>query len=97
MATIRRRGSKYHVQIRRKGLRSLTHSFHTLKDAQAWARHKETQADRHDLPPDLDQLRDITLGQLVIRYRDSVSIRKRTCHTERIVLNAFLRRPICSL
>ena len=30
------------------------------------------------------------------RYRDTVSPTKRTCHTERIVLNAFLRRSICS-
>jgi len=31
-----------------------------------------------------------------VRYRDTVSIRKRTRETERIVLNAFLSRSICS-
>ena len=97
MATIRRRGHKYHVQVRRKGLRSVNRSFHSRRDAEAWARHMESQADRHDLPPDPGQLRDITLGQLVVRYRATVSTRKRTAHAERIVLTAFLRRPICSL
>ena len=97
MATIRKRGSKYHVQVRRKGLRSITRSFHSSRDAHTWARHMEAQADRHDLPPNPNQLKDITLGQLVIRYRDTVSIRKRTASSERIFLNALLRRSICSL
>ena len=97
MATIRRRGNRYHVQVRRKGLRSINRSFHSHKDAEAWARQMEVQADRHELPPDPNQLRNVTLGQLVVRYRDTVSIRKRTASAERIVLNAFLRRSICSL
>ena len=57
----------------------------------------EAQADLHDLPPNLNQLKNTTVGQLVVRYRDTISIHKRTGDTERIVLNAFLRRPICSL
>lgn len=97
MATIRKRSDKYHVQVRRKGLRSVTRSFHSLKDAQAWARHTESQADRYDLPPNLHILKCLTLGQLVIRYRDTVTPTKRTAQTERIVLNAFLRRPISSI
>ena len=97
MATIRRRRDKWQVQFRRKGLRSINQSFHTLRDAEAWARHMEVQADRHDLPPDPNVLRSFTLGQLVTRYRDTISVGKRTCHAERIVLAAFLRRPICSL
>jgi integrase len=37
----------------------------------------------------------VTLGQLVERYRDTVSVRKRGYEVERIVLNAFLRHRIC--
>ena len=36
------------------------------------------------------------MGELVRRYRDSVSPRKKTAATETIVLNAFLTRHICS-
>src|SRR5262245_61991454 len=95
MATIRKRGRKYQVQVRRIGLRPVAASFHHLKDAQAWARYMEVKADRRDLPPDPNALRGITLGELVARYRDTVSPRKRTAQAERIVLNAFLLHPIC--
>jgi len=95
MATIRKRGRKYQVQVRRIGLRPVAASFHQLKDAQAWARYMEVKADRRDLPPDPNALRGVTLGELVARYRDTVSPRKRTAKAERLVLNAFLLHPIC--
>ena len=95
MPTIRRRGNKHQVQIRRLGVCSLSRSFHALKDAQAWARHMEVQADRRDLPADPRVLQEMTLGQIVVRYRDQVTPLKRTCRNERIALNAFLLHPIC--
>ena len=95
MPTIRKRGLKWQVQIRRIGSRPFSKSFHVLKDAQAWARHMELQTDRSDLPADPRALQHITLGQLVARYRDTVTPGKRTAHAERIVLNAFLLHPIC--
>ena len=55
----------------------------------------EVQADRRDLPPDPKALQKITLGELVVRYRDTVSPRKRTGKAERIILGAFLLHPIC--
>ena len=94
MATIRKRGDKYQVQIRRSGTRPVSRSFHVLKDAQAWARHMEVKADRRDLPADPKALQQITLGQLVERYRDTVSIRKRPSRNEQIFLNSFLRHPL---
>ena len=95
MATIRKRKDKWQVQIRRKGSGAASRSFLALKDAEAWARHMESRADRGDLPARPDALRGVTLGQLVERYRDNVSPRKRTYVAERLVLNAFLRHPIC--
>ncbi|MEI8154721.1 MAG: site-specific integrase [Hyphomicrobiales bacterium] len=95
MATIRKRGGKYQVQVRRQGVGSTSKSFHTLKDAETWARQTEIQADRHDLPSDRKVLTQITLGQLVTRYRDTVSIKKRGYEVERIRLNALLLHPMC--
>jgi len=95
MANIRKRGDKWQVQVRRKGYGALTRSFHVLKDAETWARQMEVQADRGDLPASPTPLRDITLGQLVERYSDTVSPRKRSHTGERVVLNAFLRHSIC--
>jgi len=95
MATIRKRGAKWQVQIRRTGFPYVSRSFHVRKDAKAWARQTEVQADRSELPGDTKILHRITLGQLVERYRDTVSVKKRGYEVERIVLNAFLRHPIC--
>lgn len=96
MATLRSRGTKWQVQIRRMDSPSLSRSFHTLKDAEAWARKMEVQADRGGLQKDPKVLQRLSLGDLVRRYRDTVSPRKKTAAAEQIVLNAFLRHPICS-
>ena len=96
MATIRKRGSRFQVQVRRQGQPIQSRTFLQLKDAQAWARQMEVQADRHDLPSDHRALQRATLGELVTRYRDTVTVRKRSAETEQIVLSAFLSHPICA-
>jgi integrase len=95
MATIRKRGAKWQVQVRRVGFQSLSRSFHIRKDAEAWARQMEVQADRSELPTDRKALQRVTLGELVERYRDTVIVKKRGYVVERAVLTAFLRHPIC--
>ena len=96
MATIRKRKNKWQVQVRRQDLpKPISRSFHSKKDAEAWTREYERLADRGELPCDRSALERITLGELVVRYRDSVTIKKRGAQTETIVLSAFLRHPIC--
>lgn len=96
MATIRKRRDKWQVQIRRAGHRPFSKSFTVRKDALAWARQSEVQADRAELPTDPRALRRITLGDLVRRYRDTVSPKKKAHENERISLNAFLAHRICA-
>jgi hypothetical protein len=50
MATIRKRGERWHVQVRRKGSPSITRSFLNKSDAQVWARQTQREADRRGLP-----------------------------------------------
>lgn len=97
MATIRRRGVSWQVQVRRMGQRPVSKTFKLKKDADTWARHMESRADRFDLPAHQDPrlLERTTLRELVLRYREEVSSRKRGGNVEQIVLNAFLRHPIC--
>jgi hypothetical protein len=57
----------------------------------------EVRADRDDLPLDVRQLKTILLGDLVRRYRDEITPRKEGAAVERVVLDTFLRDPICSL
>jgi len=97
MASIRKRRNKWQVQIRRKGSRPLTRSFLARKDAETWSRLIELQVDRRELPADARELDVLTLGDLVRRYRDRITPRKRRAEIETIELNAFLRHRICSV
>ena len=96
MANIRRRGTKWQVQVRRKGLPSLSRSFHLKRGAETWARQTELKADRKELPQDRKALEAITLGELVERYRDTVCTKKRSYEVEKSSLNFFLRHSLCS-
>jgi integrase len=96
MASIRKRGGKWQVQIRRADHSAISKTFTLRKDALEWARDLERQADRGDLPKDTKVLSQLTLGDLVRRYRDAVSIHKAGYENECIVFNAFLKHPICS-
>lgn len=96
MSSIRKRGTKFQVQVRRKGQNPVTRSFHHRRDAEQWAREMEIEADRGSLKTNLRVLDQVTLGELVRRYRDTICPRKKGCEIETIVLNAFLRQPMCS-
>jgi hypothetical protein len=96
MATIRKHRDKWQVQIRRAGVRPMSKSFTLRKDALEWARHIERQADRHELPTDPRALQNVTFGDLIRRYRDTVTPRKKTARAETYVLNALLSNGICS-
>jgi integrase len=74
----------------------MSKSFAVRKDAKEWATQMERQADRHELPADPKALQRVTLGELVRRYRDTVSVNKKAYVNERISLNAFLSHEICS-
>ncbi len=95
MATIRKRGGRYQVQVRRKGFSPVTRSFLLKSNANEWARHVETQADRQELAPNRKILERLTLGDLVSRYRDSVIPTLRAADKEIYIVNAFLRHAIC--
>ena len=45
MATLRKRGAKWQVQVRRNGFTSLTKTFHLREDALRWAREQEQHLD----------------------------------------------------
>ena len=95
MASIRKHRGKWQVQIRRQGSPATSRSFINRKDADNWARQTEVQIDQKCLPHDPRRLQRYTLGELVVRYRDTVTPTKRAARNETIILNAFLRHPIC--
>lgn len=97
MATIRKRKGKYQVQVRRKGLSPISRSFHTHADAVEWARHMEVKADRGELPAPIKTLEKHTLKGLLERYRDEISIKKKSHDNEKYLLNALIRQPFSNL
>lgn len=97
MATLRKRGDKWQVQVRRQGCPAVSRSFIRKADAEAWARQAEAEADRTGLPVDPKILRQTTLRELIERYRDSVVVTKRGRDIETIILNAVLRQPFVEL
>jgi hypothetical protein len=73
MATFRKRGDKWQVQVRRKNQPSISRSFNQKLDAQCWARDMECSADRGELGELVSSFsNDLTLGDLLKQYRDEV-------------------------
>ena len=54
----------------------------------------EVRADRRDLPVNKKILERVTLGDLLERYRDTISNKKRSGNREFFMLNTMLRNPI---
>lgn len=92
MATIRKWGNRWQVQVRRRGLSPLSKSFITKTDAEQWARHIETQVDRRALPADARELDKITFNELIQRYIREVLPKKRAGHVEEGLLKIVLKR-----
>ena len=97
MATIRKRGSRWQAQVRRRGCATASKTFALKADAVRWAAGVEVDNERLGFAPSPSHHQQSTLGDLIRRYRDTVVIGQRSQPNETAVLNAFLRQPIASL
>ena len=77
MATIRKRGDRYHVQIRRKGYPTQTKSFSDKKKAQTWAMQVESRIDLGTFL-DFSAAETTTLLELTTRYKIEILPSKRS-------------------
>ena len=69
MASIRKRGKGYHVQIRKNGYQALTHTLSSLSLARKWAAGVEADMERHLY---IEVSERTTLLSLLNRYQDEV-------------------------
>jgi integrase len=92
MATLRNRNRKWHVQVRRTGHPPRTRSFLSKADAQKWGRKVEAELDAAVIPCDLRILDRTTVRELLLRYRDNVSVNKRGEEPERKRIDLYLRQ-----
>lgn len=88
MASIRKRNGKYQARIHRRGVGFISKTFLTRSDALGWARQAEVNVERLALGP-----RCPTLGELVDRYADEVSPRKKNARSEKYILTAWKDSP----
>ncbi len=88
MASIRKRNGKYQVRIHRRGVGFISKTFLTRSNALGWARQAEVNVERLALAP-----RCPTLGELVDRYADEVSPRKKNARSEKYILTAWKDSP----
>ena len=77
MPTIRKRGQTWQAQVRRAGYPAFSKSFAPRADAITWAREKERSIDRAELPTDVKELKRLTVADLLRRYEQEVTPRKR--------------------
>lgn len=97
MATITKRAKGWFVQIRRKGYEPEYKTLPTKEAAEKWAREREGRIDRGEEPLDRRQLKGITLGDLIRRYIDEVTPKKRSADSERARLSKMLGAPMCDI
>ena len=85
MATIRKRGDTWQVQIRRRSGTAVSRSFKSRTDALAWSRKAERDLDLGELPERLENRQ--TLADLLNRYLAEITPAKkgRDAETRRII------------
>jgi len=95
VASIRKRDSKWHVQVRRSG-QSRTRTFTFKVDAEAWARKIEREIDTGQIRTASNILQSMIVGDLLRRYRDEVMLNKRSADVETYIVDRFLRHSLAS-
>ena len=85
MATIYRRGPRWHALIRRKELKTTDKSFETRKVAVIWARDIESKIDR-GIVNDITKAARITIADLFDRYETETAPYKHNSRCERDML-----------
>jgi integrase len=94
MATIRKRGKSWQVQIRPAGCPPITRTFKRKPLANAWARQTEAEIDRNGLVINELGKENTTVGELLSRYKEEILPSKRGRDQESYVLRIFLRHKI---
>lgn len=94
MATIRKRGDKWQVQVRRDGHPNLSKTFLTRRHAETWAHDVELAIERQEVLPSTRKDSTETVGELLVRYRATRTKAKKSATVEGFRIGKMLRDPI---
>jgi len=75
MGSIRKRNGKFQAQVRREGIKPISKTFHTKKDAEVWVRGIEARIDAGEVNVAMPKL--LTLRDLLVRYADEITPQKK--------------------
>ena len=92
MATIRKRGNKFQVQVRRAGFQSATKSFERLTEAKAWARQCEILFDQGEAGN--QKPTQLRLADILKRYLKEVTPTKKSSAGEARRINYLLKDKV---
>ena len=93
LATITKRFKKWRVEIRQKHNRYISKTFVSKGHASQWAKETERKLEKEQYE-DFRDSAHISLGHLIIRYRDEITPSKKSTQNETYKLNFLLRHPI---
>jgi len=93
MAYIRKRNGKWIAEIRKKDFKKIQKTFLKKSNANNWVQEIEYQMDKKQYQ-DFSDSSKFTLGDLIIKYRDEVTINKKGASEETYKLNFLLRNKI---
>ena len=97
MATIRKRGKKWQVQVRRNGCKHLSKTFHFKIDAEKWARKTEIAVDRGENLYAVVHLENTSLRDLLIRYMKEITPKKKSRVQETNRLGQLIRHEVSKI
>jgi hypothetical protein len=92
MATFRKRSGKWQVRIQRQGYPDQCKTFLLRSDAEMWARKTGADLDRgiHNVEVNPNTL----LKELLIRYQNEITPKKKFTAQEKYRINAWLKHPL---
>lgn len=96
MASFRKQGTSWQARVRRRGYPVEIKSFSTKAEAERWARAIEGEMDRGEFVS-RTEAEQTTFGEVIQRYMDTITPKKRGHVEETIRLKAMLRRRISSI
>lgn len=96
MASIRKRGNAWQARVTRRGFPAETKTFNTRQEAERWSRSVEAAMDTGGFSSPRP-IQDLTVKDLVVRYRESVTPLKRGAVEEAFRLKALERTRLGQL
>ena len=93
MAHIRKRNGKWIAEVRKKDFKKIQKTFLKKSNATNWVQEIEYQMDKNQYE-DFSDSSKFTLGDLIKKYRDEISINKKGVQEETYKLNLLLRNKI---